>query len=315
MDLLSDDLWPIIKLTLGNAISDTEDKISIGGLKLLGRCFVNAPIHMAVEIVLLLCNQIQKLSIFHNDSDQNLEISIQKDAGLLKKFRLFNQMILEIPIFWVRLPDGLLKEFVHSTFDFLWKCDTYPTPFSVFSLIDFEANWFGKWFISCYGRNIIVPALKRDDTLNNLTRYLIRTLDIQLNYTQDVQESFTGSECIVLSSVFYLECLHLIRIFGRFLCFAQGRSLFPIEANIEKAKLKSHILRRFYKNDSAVITFSSSELLEFMLILMVDESSSLPIANATYDREKLCLNRVICDILRDISSSSVCTRKIIYKVN
>jgi hypothetical protein len=260
---------------------------------------------MTVDLVLVLCSP-------EKSSNCHCEISFEKDANLLKRFRLLNQMMLEIPMFWVRLPDGLLKSFVNSIFIFLWTSETYPTPFTLLSIIDFEGKWFAKWFLSCYARNVIVPCLEKDGTLKNLTRNFVRTLDIQLNIPQETRLNSFGKDIIEENFMSSLECFHLFSIIGRLLCFAQGRSIFPIKAIIDKTQIKSPLLRSFFKNES-LISFSIDEMLELMLKLMVDNSACLP--DASNEKEKLNLKRAICDILRDISSSTTCTRQILYKVN
>ena len=223
-------------------------------------------------------------------------------------------MMLEMPLFWVRLPDGLLRGFVSSIFDFLWTSETYPTPFTLLSIIDFEGKWFAKWFLSCYARNIIVPSRMVGDTLNTLTKNFVRTLDIQLNISQVERRDSLGNNGIGAGFMSFLECLHLFRIIERLLCFAQGRTIFPLEAIIDKTQVKSPLLRSFYKNES-LISFSITEILELMLKLMVDDSVCVNIPDASYAKEKLSLKKVICDILRDVSTSTALTRQILYKVN
>ena len=274
---------------------------------------MNAPIHMTIEIFLILCNQIQNSEIFKNEQD--LEFSIEKDSGLLKRLRLLNQMMLEIPMFWVRLPDGLLKDFVESTFKFLWKADNQRTPFSLLCMIDFEAKWFGKWFISCYGRNLIVPALKEYDIAQSITRRLVQNLDRQISILQVESEYHPSADCIDAFSISFLECIHLITICGKLLCFAQGRLLFPLEASINKGLIKSQLISCFFKNDSK-ISLSISECLELMLKLMVEchiISKALP--GGSCDNDHPSLNRAICDIFKDISSASLSTRQILYNVS
>lgn len=156
--------------------------------------------------------------------------------------------MIEFPAFWCRLPDSTTKEMMTIVCRLFCKplrSKTQLCPLGVVCIIDPMVKWFEKWFISSYGRQLLLPIMIETGLLARFATVTLTALDrLILNVSNKGNPLKPNS--IDISDVEYLKCAHCLIVLGRTLLYDQGRRCMPITTGVSFSELQSELLKRLF---------------------------------------------------------------------
>ena len=216
---------------------------------------------MIPEVYTSLANQliilIQKSSLLQQQSTNYLCISEPKVELLLKMFRLINQFMVHVPLYWFRFSESVSRDVVNITGSLL-KATQQQVPQALafsslhfFSIVDPGAMWYHKWTMSSYGRTLLVSSFERYGLSSIFAKQFVEYSEKIFHQSQNSQEDKMDREGkIQRQDIDYLYFLHLISIFKNMVVNHSGRKIFPIsflnqQKEESKLDLSGFIFRLF----------------------------------------------------------------------
>lgn len=187
-DLISDEFWPDARLALEHAINDHDTRIALISLRIYARSFRCAPLYIIPDIYVSFVNQLTRLfervgptkSNSYNSKipkwSQGIIVTDEQTQLLLKKFRLLNQFMIELPSMWFRFPEHAFRDMANATFNFLSTKASREimAPIHFLCLVDPEAKWFEKWMLSQLGKSKVTSAMVRSNVLTDLAQIFVQ---------------------------------------------------------------------------------------------------------------------------------------------
>ncbi|KAK3086457.1 hypothetical protein FSP39_018719 [Pinctada imbricata] len=277
-DCISSDHWPQIRKNLMDVMLDPDPELSHLTQKFITRAFATTCPQTREIFTLLgenLITQFQSKRSLIPKVKNGLDVTSPEIVKLIKSFRLLNEFQQETVNYWIRFPDKYKEEILQSTLNLfsihqmggLMGNSAQLTPIHFVSLIDPKAQWFIKWMHGNYSRMSLLEMLKQyRPIVVNAVRHC---LDFSANRKQpfdlmsDISDNYSklssqGSRRTYYAGVEleYAYFIHSVHLLGRLLCFANGRSFFPI-------KLKD-------SDEPVTIT----RLLNALVLVVVDPSTS-----------------------------------------
>ncbi|XP_062502154.1 protein broad-minded-like isoform X2 [Corticium candelabrum] len=248
-DLLNCQFWPDLKKTLQETLSDRDQSLSGQSLRLHSKLFNASNGFSAKEIF---TNLVAHLSSFftgpsglHLRTGGSLCTSDTSMDHVLTGIQLLNDLMHEMPGYWVRYATRFTKEIVSSTVTFLSLAldDRHRvSSFLLVALIDPKALWFKKWMHPNYGRADIVECLRKDK--NQLVVFAVtvcmdfflhsRLLNVgreeEMDRLKTPEVDDPSAEYVYTSYEINYACfVSSISLVGRLLIYASGRELFPVQ--------------------------------------------------------------------------------------
>ncbi|KAJ8326199.1 hypothetical protein QVD99_002342 [Batrachochytrium dendrobatidis] len=302
-DMLSDEFWPDAKRNLELSLGDPDTRITLVVLRIVARAFKTAPTYMIPEVYQCLVWHL--VQTFENASldkiSLGLDIRDHRIEVTLKKFRLLNQFMMEIPSLWFRFPEHVFKNVMNVTFRLLCsprKWDACITPMHYLSIIDPHSTWFEKWTLSNLGRTHVIGAMSPCGCISDFSNAFINHIvNVSVSEKQmatshddeilveDVDQNDDGDVryLITKSDLEYVYFLHVTVMLSRLSLSTAGRLHFPIKIE-ESAMLRASPIAQFLLvPDVDPNTFTEKyelSLRSFILILIRQMSSNAKLLNA-----------------------------------
>ncbi|XP_065832871.1 protein broad-minded-like isoform X2 [Oscarella lobularis] len=250
-DLLASEQWPELKKSLQETLSDSDIVLSSQSLRIHAKLFNAASGHEAIEIYVSLLDHLQnsfgamrKPFLEPGTCFDTADEQIEK---ILKGFRLLNNFLLEIPMYWMRYPIRLTEEIVKSTFNLLSSnLDSKINPFLLLALVDPKLTWFKKWMHPFYGRREITQFLEQNQSLVTFAvGQCLKFFDERQStaaetddqQTPEVLESTDSSFIYSSDELDYIEFVSSLHFVGRLVVYASGRASFPIDVDNKRVEV------------------------------------------------------------------------------
>ena len=248
-DLVASDAWESTKEGILRALNDDNEEINSIALKLVSTLFVTGSSHVIKEYCLLL---IENLKEYFLDSTSHmisisggLDLGDRRNALLLRKFRLFNEIQKELPTTWLRYSEKYVEEIVEAVISLLGvsapkihsNSIACLNPYHFLSLVDPQAVWFNKWVRGFYSRSHLISSLGKH--VSFLKRPIKSCFEVcrKLHISRsndDIHENSTNDSnetAFDQNDILYIQLLHSINILTRLMQFKHGRELFSFELN------------------------------------------------------------------------------------
>ena len=248
-DLVASKAWELTKEGIQRALNDDNEEINSRALKLVSRLFVTGSSHVIKEYFLLL---IENLKEYFLDSTSHmvsissgLDLGDRRNALLLRKFRLLNEIQRELPTTWLRYSESYVEEMVEALVDLLGvsapkihiNSISCMNPFHFLSLVDPQAVWFKKWAHGFYSRSYLISSVGKH--VSFLKRPIKSCFEVcrklHTSSTENIHENSTNNLSNEMAfdqnDILYIQLIHSINILTRLMQSKHGRELFSFELN------------------------------------------------------------------------------------
>jgi hypothetical protein len=158
---------------------------------------------------------------------------------LLRQFRLLDQSMLQIPLFWFRFTETINKDIMKNTFRLLntWNSSHEISTLHLLAIVDPNSCWFDKWMLSQIGKSLVVSSLCESEILESIVdQFTFYSGFVLLEY----QEPHFGSndlKIIQKHDIQYLNFVQITSIIKKLILSSQGRRLFPLRSKSQKSLL------------------------------------------------------------------------------
>ena len=243
VDLVSSESWSLAKEGLVSCLSDDNEEIAVQVLKLVSRLFFTGSSHVVKEFLSIL---IQNLIEYFNDNtshmvsiETGLDLGDKRNILLFRKFRLLVQIIVELPVYWLRYSENIMEDIVEMLVDLLCITPTpitetigkyLMTPLHFVSLLDPQATWFQNWMHSFYGRSHLINSIRRNITFvkNLLKNFLITARNfLTLQEFSEEEEYISYND----GDIHYTYFVHTVHVMTKLMFHKEGIELFNFEVN------------------------------------------------------------------------------------
>ncbi|KAH6587127.1 hypothetical protein BASA50_001406 [Batrachochytrium salamandrivorans] len=342
-DMISDEFWLDSRHSLELGLRDTDTRISLICIRIIARAFKTAPLYMIPEVYLCFVSHL--VHMFENFPQRKiylgLDIREPQVEIILKKFRLLNQFMNEIPSMWLRFSESTYKSVMSLTFrllSFPKKWNVSITALHLLSITDPHALWFTKWTLSHLGRTHITEAMHLSgciaDYSNAFVSYAVflstsgnQQYAIHENelFVEDVDQSNKGDSgyMIAQADLDYVCFLHVTVMLSRLALSAAGRLHFPVAINLSPALFESPLAQFLIVSNEIEIPASPEKfelsLKSFILILIRQMSSNAKLSGTKEhisgddDIGELNMPRFMSRILKSMVLAHFQYREELYK--
>ena len=245
-DLVASEAWERTKDGIHKALNDENEEINAKALNLVSRLFVNGSSHVIKEYFLLLVENLKEHfldSTSHMVSvSGGLDLGDRRNALLLRKFRLLNDIQRELPTTWLRYSEKYVEEMIEAVIDLLGVSApkihntniACMNPFHFLSMVDPQGMWFKKWAHGLYSRSYLISAVSKHvsffkrpiKSCFEVCRILhCRNTEATSSTDNSIESLFNQND------ILYIQLLHSINILTRLMQFKSGRQLFSFELN------------------------------------------------------------------------------------
>lgn len=137
------------------------------------------------EVYLILCANLAGIFLPGSEKQRNIDLRQDKDSDIIfRKFRLLNQLQIELSTCWVRFSDALQNRISVATFNLLQSQPLleadHITALNYLSLIDPNALWFNSWMTPFQSRSKALTFIAR---LNHEKRLAVNYLIFLFEFT------------------------------------------------------------------------------------------------------------------------------------
>ena len=248
-DLVASKAWELTKEGIQRGLNDDNEEINSRALNLVSRLFVTGSSHVIKEYFLLL---IENLKEYFLDSTSHmvsiscgLDLGDRRNALLLRKFRLLNEIQRELPSTWLRYSESYVEEMIEALVDLLGvsapkiRVDSVAcmNPFHFLTLVDPQAVWFKKWAHGFYSRSYLISSVGKH--VSFLKRPIKSCFEVcrklHTSSTENIHENSTNNLSNEMAfdqnDILYIQLIHSINILTRLMQSKHGRELFSFELN------------------------------------------------------------------------------------
>ena len=325
-ELLADEFWPVSKIIIQLAILDADvgydnnrerekerntltDFYSIAtiGMEIYARSFKMAPPYMIPEVYISFAGQLitllQKSTVLQSSTTYSLKLSDQRVSLYLKLFRLLDQFMIHVPLYWFRFNENVSRQVMDITGQLLKTSqEQVPQALSLSSIhflamVDPRALWYHKWTLSHIGRTLVLSAFDRCGLnplfARNFLEYantILQSCKLEAGRKTEMVEGEVGRD-----DVDYVYFLHLVSILKKLVLCSAGRNFFPIRFNTSQSALSTNTL----------------DISTFILKLVQLVSCDAGLASAAKARkesmqlDEYSVSRFCSQVLRELASADV----------
>lgn len=186
---------------------------------------------------------LQKSTVFQSSTTYSLKLSDQRVSLYLKLFRLLDQFMIHVPLYWFRFNENVSRQVMDITGQLLKTSqEQVPQALSLSSIhflamVDPRALWYHKWTLSHIGRTLVLSAFDRCGLnplfARNFSEYantILQSCKMEAGRKADMVEGEVGRD-----DVDYVYFLHLVSILKKLVLCSAGRNFFPIRFNTQSA--------------------------------------------------------------------------------
>ncbi|XP_065649546.1 protein broad-minded isoform X2 [Hydra vulgaris] len=350
VDLVSSESWSLTKERLVSGLCDENEDIVIEVLKLISKLFFSGSSRVVNEFLFIL---IQNLIEYFNDNtshmisiETGLDLGDKRNILLLRKFRLLNQIIIELPVHWLRYSETVIENIGEMLVELLSITPTpitetfgkyLMTPLHFFSLLDPQATWYQNWMHSFYGRSNLLNSIRSNIKFvkNILSNFLITAKNFN-----NIKEIFQENEEYINydnGDIHYTYFIHIVHIMTTLLFYKEGTLMFNFESNNGFVVSINELVEKFIKVlkivSNATVSIEAGFNPSTMLVNLIKNLS----CNESSSCKRIICNQGVCDLVfepilnikPDISRNLFCAlaeiiiviaecdsgRKIILKMN
>ncbi|XP_064387617.1 protein broad-minded-like isoform X2 [Halichondria panicea] len=258
-DLVGCDNWTPLNTAVRKCLMDDSKQLSDMCLVFYNRMYA-AHLSTTTRCVYLSLAE-ELMTHFHGNpvtAGPGIDVANTTNAKLLEMFRLLNHIQHNLPSFWLRYNDTVVKAVISVTFDLLTlnHAPGSAGPIYFLSLLDPRAIWFRKWMHGQYSRTFVMEAMRENPTMiQDVVCRLMGAKAVSSSKPSKQRSARLrglGDEQVYTDKTLeFAKFTHHLSLLEKLLLYKEGRRMFPVtikktNVSVSIADVLSHLLTLLY---------------------------------------------------------------------